>query len=77
MWMASNDVTQSSLTTVHQVNNQWTSPIEKAALIEHTKRAAYQTRHVWGQMLVADPELLVLLQTLTWKKNETGGWDVQ
>ena len=26
-------------------------------------------------MLVADPELLVLLQTLSWKKNETGGLD--
>ena len=49
------------------MNNQWTSP-KKAALIEHTKRAAYQAGHVWGQMLVADPDLLVLLQTLSWKK---------
>ena len=32
-------------------------PPTKAALIEHAKSAAHQAGHVWGQMLVADPEL--------------------
>ena len=51
-------------------------PPTKAALIEHAKRAAYQAGHVWGQMLVTDPDL-PSPGDWGWKKNETGGWDVQ
>ncbi|KAF3849962.1 hypothetical protein F7725_019681 [Dissostichus mawsoni] len=29
----------------------------QAALIQHTKRAAFQTGHCWGQMMFAAPEL--------------------
>ena len=32
-------------------------PPTQAALIQHTKRAAYQAGHCWGQMMVAAPEL--------------------
>ncbi len=32
-------------------------PPTKAALIQHTKRAAYQAGHCWGQMMIAVPEL--------------------
>ena len=32
-------------------------PPTQAALIQHTKRAAYQAGHCWGHMMVAAPEL--------------------
>ena len=47
-------------------------PPTKAALIEHAKRAVYQAGRVWGQVLVADPELPSPCNC-SWKKNETGG----
>ena len=31
--------------------------LTQAALIEHTKRAAYQVGHVWGQMFLPAPKL--------------------
>ena len=36
----------------------------------------HQAGRVWGQMLVADPELPSLCNW-GWKKTETGGWDAQ
>jgi len=32
-------------------------PPTQAALVEHTKRVAYQVGHVWAQMFVAVPNL--------------------
>ena len=48
-------------------------PPTQAALIQHTKRAAYQAGHCWGQMMVAAPEL----PSPGWKRKDTGGWEVQ
>ena len=32
-------------------------PPTQAALLQHTKRAAYQTGHCWAQAMIATPEL--------------------
>jgi hypothetical protein len=51
-------------------------PPTQAALIQHTKRAAYQAGHCWGQMMVATPEL-PSPGDWGWKKNDTGRrWEV-
>jgi len=50
-------------------------PPTKASLIEHTKRAAYQTGHCWGQAMVAAPEL-PSPGDWGWKRKERGGWEV-
>ena len=50
-------------------------PSTKASLIEHTKRAAYQAGHCWGQAMVAAPEL-PSPGDWGWKRKETGGWEV-
>ena len=51
-------------------------PPTQAALIQHTKRAAYQAGHCWGQMMVAAPEL-PSPGDWGWKRKDTGGWEVQ
>ena len=51
-------------------------PPTQAALTEHTKRAAYQAGYVWGQMLVAEPEL-PSPSDWGWKKNAVDEWEVQ
>ena len=50
-------------------------PPTQAALVEYIKRAAYQTGHVWAQMLVASPKLS---SPKGWglEKNTSGGWEV-
>lgn len=50
-------------------------PPAKAALIQHTRRAAYQAGHCWGQMVVAAPEL-PSPGLWGWKRKATGGWEV-
>lgn len=50
-------------------------PPTQAALIQHTKRAAYQAGHCWGQMIVAAPEL-PSPSDWGWKRKDTGGWEV-
>ena len=50
-------------------------PPMQAALIQHTKRAAYQAGHCWGQVIVAAPEL-PSPGDWGWKKEDTGGWEV-
>ena len=45
-----------------------------AALIEHTKRAAYQAGHCWGQVMVAAPEL-PSPSDWGWKRKDTGWWE--
>ena len=53
-------------------------PPTQAALSEHTKRAAYQAGYVWGQMLVAEPELPPPPPSdWGWKKNAVGQWEAQ
>ena len=32
-------------------------PPSQAALLEHSKRAAFQAGHIWGQTLVSEPEV--------------------
>ena len=46
-------------------------PPTRAALIQHTKRAAYQAGHCWGQAMVAAPELPSPGEW-GWKRKETG-----
>ena len=46
-----------------------------AALIEHTKRAAYQAGHCWRHMMTPAPKLLSL-NDWEWKKKASGGWDL-
>jgi len=48
-------------------------PPTQAALVEHTKRAAYQAGHVWAQMFVAVPNLP---STYKWQ-TANGGWEVK
>ena len=50
-------------------------PPTQAALIEHAKRAAYQAGHIWGQVMVAVPEL-PSPGDWGWKRKETAGWEV-
>ena len=56
----------SSLESVNQARKQLFTqkgrtidglPPTQTALTQHTKRAAYQAGHCWGQMIVATPEL--------------------
>ncbi len=50
-------------------------PPTKASLMQHTKRAAYQAGHCWGQMMIAAPEL-PSPSDWGWKKNDNNGWEV-
>ena len=50
-------------------------PSTLAALFEHTKRAAYQAGHYWGQMMTIAPKL-PSPNDWGWKKKASGGWDV-
>ena len=49
-------------------------PPTQAALIQHTKRAAYQAGHCWAQMMIAEPELPSPTEW-GWNKVEDG-WEV-
>ena len=50
-------------------------PPTQSALIEHTKRAAYQAGHIWAQMLVTVPKLP---SPGEWGWQETNnGWEVE
>ena len=51
-------------------NNVQLIPSTKAALEEHVKRAAYQSGHVWGQILLLAPELP---PPTNWGWSMTGG----
>ena len=33
-------------------------PPSQTALLEHSKRAAFQAGHIWGQILVSEPEVV-------------------
>ena len=48
-------------------------PPTEAALIQHIRRAAYQGGHVWGQMLLRNPELPSPDQW-GWVKHSSGEW---
>ena len=50
-------------------------PPTQAALIQHTKRAAYQAGHCWGQAMIATPEL-PSPSDWGWKKKSEGGWEI-
>ena len=50
-------------------------PPTLAALIEHTKRAAYQAGHCWAQMMTPAPKL-PSPNHWGWKKKPSGGWSV-
>ena len=51
-------------------------PPTQAALLEHTKRAAFQAGHVWGQMMVPSP-FLPSPGDWGWQRNEAAGkWDI-
>jgi len=51
-------------------------PPTQAALVEHTKRAAYQAGHVWAQMFVAVPNLPSPSEW-GWVQTANGGWEVK
>lgn len=51
-------------------------PPSRAALEEHTKRAAYQAGHVWAQMINAVPKLPSPSEW-GWLQRNTGGWEVK
>ena len=74
----------SSETTVNQARKELFTlkgraierlPPTQAALIEHTKRAAYQAGHCWAHVIVAVPEL-PSLEDWGRKRKEAGGWEV-
>ena len=50
-------------------------PPTKAALIQHTKRTAYQAGHSWAQTMIATPELPSPSEW-GWNRNENGGWKI-
>ena len=50
-------------------------PPTQAALLQHTKRAAYQAGHCWAQTMIATPELLSPSEW-GWNRNENGGWKI-
>jgi len=50
-------------------------PPTQAALIQHTKRAAYQAGHCWAQMMTAAPELPSPSEW-GWNKKSDGGWNI-
>ena len=47
----------------------------QAALLQHTKRAAYQAGHCWAQTMIAIPELPSPGEW-GWNRNENGGWKI-
>ena len=47
----------------------------QAALIEHTRRTAYQAGHCWEQMMIAAPELPPPGEC-GWTKKAGEGWEV-
>jgi len=51
-------------------------PPTQAALVEHTKRAAYQAGHVWAQMFVAVPKLPSPGEW-GWLQTTEGSWEVK
>lgn len=51
-------------------------PPTRAALKEHTKRAAYQAGHVWAQMFIAVPKLPSPGEW-GWLQTSNGGWEVK
>ncbi len=44
--------------------------------MQHSKRAAYQAGHCWGQTKVASSPELPNPSNWGWKKKDTGGWEV-
>ena len=50
-------------------------PPTEAALIEHTKRAAYQAGHVWAQMFTTVPSLSSPSEW-GWLQTNDGGWEI-
>lgn len=50
-------------------------PPTRDALIQHTKRAAYQAGHCWAQMMTPAPEL-PSPREWGWNKNPSGGWSI-
>ena len=50
-------------------------PPTKAALVQHTMRAAYQAGHCWAQAMVASPELPSPSEW-GWNKTTDGEWEV-
>ena len=51
-------------------------PQTQAALVEHTKRAAYEADHVWAQMFKAVPKLPSPAEW-GWLPTNDAGWDVK
>lgn len=51
-------------------------PPTQAALLEHTKRAAFQAGHVWAQMFVPVPSLPCPSEW-GWLQTAEGGWEVK
>jgi len=51
-------------------------PPTQAALLEHTKRAAYQAGHIWAQMFVAVPNLPSSSEWV-WVQIANEGWEVK
>ena len=50
-------------------------PPTQAALLQHTKRAAYQAGHCLAQTMIATPELPSPSEW-GWNRNENGGWKI-
>ena len=50
-------------------------PPTQAALVQHTKRAAYQAGHCWSQAMIGNPEI-PCLSDWGWSKKAEGGWEV-
>src|SRR5678815_1138652 len=58
----------------HKKVDQWIDlPASQTALVEHTKRAAYQAGHVWAQMFVAVLKL-PCPGDWGWLQTIEGGW---
>ena len=53
-------------------------PSTQAALVQHTRRAAYQAGHVWAQIFIAVPKLSSLAPgEWGWLQTKDGAWDVK
>ena len=50
-------------------------PPTQAALLQHTKRAAYQAGHCWAHTMITTPELPYPSEW-GWNRNENGGWKI-
>ena len=50
-------------------------PPTQAALLQHTKRAAYQAGHCWAQTMIATPELPSAIEW-RWNTNDNDGWKI-